>query len=154
MYIEFKKPAEKDGSEIATWKYKGEYSFYNNDKTEAKNQWAKNIHKEENTFVIYNEKNELIGNCSFDYDDGKYMLGVQMKPELTGKGMGTEFTKSILEFGIKEYDFDSIELLVAKFNKRAIRVYEKLDFEKIDDFTWDVNGETKEFIAMKKEYNK
>jgi [ribosomal protein S18]-alanine N-acetyltransferase len=154
MNIEFKKPSEKDGIEIAAWKYDGEYSFYNNDKTDAKKEWAINIYKEENAFAMYNEKDELIGNCSFDYDDDdeEFMLGVQMRPDLTGKGMGTETVKSILDFGREKYRFNSIELLVAKFNKRAISVYEKLGFEKTDEFVWNVNDEEKEFIAMKKAY--
>lgn len=138
--------------DIATWKYEGEYSFYNNDKTEEKKEWAKNINKEENTFVMYNEKNQLIGNCSFDYDEGQIMLGVQMRPSLTGKGVGTEIVKAILEFGTEKYKFTNIELLVAKFNKRAIKVYENLDFQKIEEFIWNVNGEEKEFIAMRRSY--
>jgi [ribosomal protein S18]-alanine N-acetyltransferase len=152
MNIEFRKPTAADASDISTWKYEGEYCFYNNDKTEAKKEWALNIHKEKDAFVIYNEENELIGNCSFDYDedDCKYILGVQMKPEITGKGMGTEIVKAILNFGRQTYNFESIELFVAKFNKRAIRVYEKLGFNKTDEFVWNVNNEEKEFISMKK----
>ncbi|MBS4539352.1 GNAT family N-acetyltransferase [Clostridium sp. D2Q-11] len=152
MNLEFRKPTEQDGSDIATWKYEGEYSFYDNDKTETKNEWARNIHNEENAYVIYNENNELIGNCSFDLEDGEYMFGVQMRPDLTGKGKGTEIVKTILDFGKKTYDFNTLVLLVAKFNQRAIRIYEKLDFEIIEEFVWNVNDEQKEFIAMRKTY--
>lgn len=92
MNIDFRKPIEDDSRDISTWKYEGVYSFYDNDKTEMKQQWASNIHKEDDIFAMYNENNELIGTCSFDYDeeDKKYMVGVQMRPNLTGKGMGTE----------------------------------------------------------------
>lgn len=152
MNIEFRKPTENDAKDIVTWKYEGIYSFYDNDKTEGKKQWAANIHHEENTFVLYNEKNELIGNCCFDYDENQIMLGVQMRPDLTGKGMGTEIVKIILDFGREKFKFDEIRLYVAKFNKRAIRLYEKLKFEIIDEFIWNVNGEEKEFISMKKNY--
>lgn len=153
MKMEFRKPTKKDGEIIATWKYDGEYSFYNNDKTEAKQQWTLNISEEENAFVIYDDNNELIGNCSFDYEDEQYTLGVQMRPDLTGKGMGTEIVKSILDFGKEKYKFNNIELLVATFNTRAIRVYEKLGFKKIDQFMWHVNNEDKEFIAMRKVFD-
>lgn len=152
MNIQFRKPTERDGKDIATWKYEGIYSFYDNDKTEGKKQWASNIHNEENTFVLYNEKNELIGNCSFDHEEEGILFGVQMRPNLTGKGMGTEIVKTILEFGREQYKFNELDLLVAKFNKRAIRVYEKLGFEIVDEFVWNVNEEEKEFIAMKKNY--
>lgn len=152
MKIDFRKPTESDANDISTWKYEGIYSFYDNDKTEAKKQWARNIHKEENAFAMYNEKNELIGNCSFDYDDeeNKFMFGVQMRPNLTGKGMGTEVVVTILNFGKEKYKFNEIYLLVAKFNKGAITIYEKLGFKTIDEFIWHVNNEEKEFIEMRK----
>ncbi len=152
MEFKFKKPTEIDAKYIATWKYEGEYSFYDNDKTEAKQEWALNIHKNDNAFVIYNENNELIGNCSFDIEDDEFSLGVQMRPDLTGKGTGPQFVKAILDFGKNTYKFNEIQLLVAKFNERAIKIYEKLGFEKTEEFIWNVNGEEKEFIAMDKKY--
>lgn len=152
MNIDFRKPTEKDSNDIVKWKYEGIYSFYDNDKTEAKKEWASNIHNEENTFVLYDEQNQLIGNCCFDFDEGEIMLGVQMRPKLTGKGMGTEIVKNILIFGREKYKFEEIKLCVAKFNQRAIRVYEKLGFEIEEEFIWDVNGEENEFVGMKKNY--
>lgn len=153
MVLEFKKPTEHDAKEISTWKYDGIYSFYDNDKTEAKQEWALNIFNEENTFIIY-DKNELIANCCFDYDEDedKILFGIQMKPSLTGKGMGTEIVNKALNWGKEKYEFNNIFLLVAKFNSRAIKVYEKLGFNQTDEFVWNVNGEVKEFIEMKKEY--
>jgi len=154
MKIEFRKPTERDVEDILTWKFEGIYSFYDNDKTEAKKEWISNLHKEENAFAMYNEENQLIGNCSFDYDDehSQYMFGVQMRPCLTGKGMGVEVVTSILNFGREKYKFNEVALLVAKFNTRAIRIYEKLGFITIEEFVWHVNGEEKEFMAMKKEW--
>jgi len=152
MKIDFRKPTERDARDIATWKYEGIYSFYDNDKTEAKKQLASNIHNDEESLAMYDEKEQLIGNCSFSIDEDEFELGVQMRPSLTGKGMGTETVKTILDFGREKYKFNSIKLLVAKFNKRAIRVYEKLEFKKIDEFVWNVNGGETEFIEMRKTY--
>lgn len=152
MKIEFRKPNEKDAKEIVDWKYEGIYSFYNNDKTEAKKQWASNIHNEKDTYVIYDKQNLLIGNCCFEFDEDSITFGVQMRPDMTGKGLGTEIVKKILDFGREKYYLKKIELLVAKFNKRAIRIYEKLGFNVIDEFIWNVNDEEKEFIAMKKKF--
>lgn len=154
MNIEFRKPTESDAKDIATWKYDGVYSFYDNDKTKAKNEYTKNLHNEENTFAMYNEKNELIGHCSFDYDDEdkQFSLGVQMRPSLTGKGMGTDVVSTILNFGKETYKFNELVLLVAKFNKRAIKIYERLGFKTTDEFMWHVNEEDQEFIAMKKNW--
>jgi ribosomal-protein-alanine N-acetyltransferase len=154
MDVKFRKPTESDAKDIASWKYEGIYSFYDNDKTEAKKNWAINIHNEENTFSIYNDTDELIGNCCFDYDEDHkvYTFGVQMRPSLTGKGLGTEVVEAILNFGRDTYKFNEIDLLVAKFNKRAIRLYEKLSFNTIEEFILNVNDEEKEFFAMRKKW--
>lgn len=152
MDIKFRKPTESDAKDISSWKYDGIYNFYDNDKTEAKKNWALNINNEQNTFSIYNDKNELIGNCCFDYDaeDKLYTFGVQMRPRLTGKGLGREVVEAILSFGRETYKFNEIGLLVAKFNKRAIKVYKKLGFNIKEEFIWNVNSEEKEFVAMRK----
>lgn len=155
MKVQFKKTIEVDSKEIATWKYDGEYSFYDNDKTEAKQEYILNMHNEKDVYVIYDENNELIGHCSFDYDeeDKEFSLGVQMKPSFTGRGMGTEVVEKIISFGRETYGFNELVLLVAKFNKRAIKVYENLGFQWVEEFTWFVNNEEKEFFKMKKSWN-
>lgn len=152
MNIEFRKSNKYDGKDIATWRYEGIYSFYDNDKTKEKQQWALNIHNEKDTFVMYNEENKLIGNCCFYFDDDnvKFNFGVQMRPDLTGKGMGDEVLKFILKFAKENYKFNEIYLLVAKFNKRAIKLYSNLGFEILEEFIWNVNGEETEFIEMKR----
>ena len=150
MKLEFRKPTEADSREIAAWKFEGEYSFYDNDKTESKKEWAMNLHKQENAYAIYNENNELIGNCCFEFDEEEVLFGIQMKPSLTGKGMGAEVVTAILEFGREKHKFNQISLLVAQFNKRAIKVYERLGFVVREEFMWYVNGEEKEFYEMRK----
>ncbi len=150
MRLEFRRPTEADSREIATWKFEGEYSFYDNDKTESKKEWAMNLHKQENAYAIYNEGNELMGNCCFEFDEEGTLFGIQMKPSLTGKGMGAEVVTAFLEFGREKHEFNQVSLLVATFNKRAIKVYERLGFKVREEFMWYVNGEEKEFYEMRK----
>ena len=150
MNIDIRRATEFDAENIATWKFEGIYSFYDNDRTEGKKEWASNIDKDENAFGIYNEKNELIGNCCFDRDDedDQVFFGIQMRPDLTGKGLGKEVLENVLEFGRKKYNLEKINLLVAKFNERAIKVYERLGFRVINEFVWNVNGGEYEFVDM------
>ena len=152
MEIEFRRPTKSDVEDMVTWKYEGIYSFYNNDKTEAKKEWISNLYNEEDAFSMYNEENELIGNCCFEHDDehNEYLFGVQMRPCLTGKGMGTEVVTNILNFGKEKYNLSEITLLVASFNERAIRLYEKLGFKIIEQFPANVNNEDIIFVEMKK----
>lgn len=152
MMLEFRKPTENDSKEISTWKYDGIYSFYDNDKTKTKQEWALNIHKDENAFMIYKE-NELIANCCFNFDKDKILFGIQMKPNLTGKGMGTDIVNAALNFGREKFKFNNIWIFVAKFNNRAIKIYKKLGFKITYEFVWKVNGEETGFIEMQKSWN-
>lgn len=154
MDIKFRKPVKSDSKEIITWKYEGVYSFYNNDKTEAKKQGIENMYKEDSSYIMCNNKDEILGHCSFDFDedDREYFLGVQMRPDLVGKGNGKKYLDSILQFGRNKYKFSTIMLLVTSFNKRAHKLYLNLGFEEVERFETVCNDEEVEFIVMKKNY--
>ncbi len=70
-----------------------------------------------------------------------------MKPDLTGKGFGAIFFSFVLSHIQDEFN-SPIRLTVAKFNHRAIHLYEKFGFIKIMEFS----SESAEFITMIKEY--
>ncbi|MEG2289859.1 MAG: GNAT family N-acetyltransferase [Clostridium sp.] len=150
MKIQIRRVTESDAKNIATWKFDGIYCFYDNDRSEGKKEWAMNLDKDESAFGIYNETNELIGNCCFDRDedDKEVSFGIQMRPDLTGKGIGKEILEVVLEFGREKYNLEKINLLVVKFNERAIKVYKRLGFKVTEEFVWNVNGGEYEFLAM------
>jgi RimJ/RimL family protein N-acetyltransferase len=58
-----------------------------------------------------------------------YLGGLAVHPEFSGKGVGTKMLQEIIAFA-KEKGFLRIELSVATFNEKAIRLYEKNGFEK------------------------
>jgi len=140
---------ETDVIEILNWRYESPYDFYNNEVSEE------GI-REFLTYpyiTIVDEHKNLIGfYCTGQaarvpkghefnvYQEAFLDIGLGMKPDLTGKGYGSEFLSFILA-QIKE---DSLRLTVAKFNKRAIRLYEKFGFKREYEFN---NGST-EFIIM------
>lgn len=154
MKLEFRIPTNSDIEDILTWKYDGEYSFYDNSIQKEKIDWIKGFINSGNDFSIYNEHNELVGNCSFYNIDENFCIGVQMRPELTGKGFGTEFARSIVNFGKEKYNLSHIDLTVAAFNKRAIKVYEKLGFKIIEEFVNTIRGVDYDFIAMRLVFDK
>ncbi|WP_291579723.1 GNAT family N-acetyltransferase [Clostridium sp. UBA6640] len=153
MKFEFRAPIKSDIEDILTWKYEGIYSFYDNSIQKEKIESIKRSIDSDNDFSIYNEHNELVGNCSFYYIEEFFCLGVQMRPELTGKGFGTEFVRSIINFGKKKYNLSYIDLTVAKFNKRAIRVYEKLGFKFIEEIVNTIRGNDYDFLIMRLEFD-
>ncbi len=153
MKLEFRVPTKSDLDDILTWKYDGKYSFYDNDIQKEKMEWIESFVDSDDNFSIYNDSNKLVGNCSFYYIEEFFCVGLQMKPELTGKGFGVEFAKSIIDFGREKYKFNYIDLIVAKFNNRAIKVYEKLGFKVIEEFVNTIRENDYDFLAMRLVFN-
>lgn len=69
-----------------------------------------------------------------------------------GRNIGTEFVAAGINFGVKRFNYNHncIMLAVASFNKRAIKVYEKLGFKFVEKYMQKTNGGEFEFIKMKK----
>ncbi|SFK61616.1 Acetyltransferase (GNAT) family protein [Brevibacillus centrosporus] len=61
-------------------------------------------------------------------------IGLGMKPELTGLGLGAAFMKRGMEFAVKHYAPSQLRLSIAASNKRAIRLYEKMGFQEVGSF--------------------
>jgi ribosomal-protein-alanine N-acetyltransferase len=145
---------EKYANEIAyNWKYDGSYSFYDitADKEDLKE--FLNPEKWEYTFAVLNELEELIGFYSFYFKSGIMWIGFGLKPDFTGKGHGFDFVLSGIKYGIKKYNYDKDYLMlgVAKFNKRAIKVYKKIGFQIVEEYLQETNGGKYSFVKMKKD---
>lgn len=138
------------------WKYEGIYSFY--DMTADEEDFQEFL-KEENWkghnfayFAVLNNESELIGYYSYYFEDDIMWIGFGLKPELTGRGLGTEFVTAGIDFLVEKCNYEKsyIMLAVAIFNKRAIRAYEKIGFRAVDKYMQKTNGGEYEFIKMKK----
>ncbi|MCR8848074.1 GNAT family N-acetyltransferase [Rossellomorea sp. SC111] len=156
MELTIRRRNQEDINEFITWTYDGIYSFYDNNSQKEKIDGLKESVHLERAFSVVDENENLVGNCEF-YDveeDGKniLVLGVQMNPAMTGKGNGSAFVKAIIEQGRERLKFTHLELAVADFNERAIRVYEKEGFWKRDEFKNDIRGQTYRFIIMAKKW--
>ncbi len=67
-------------------------------------------------------------------------IGLGLKPELCGKGLGADFMKSGMEYARSNLGAANLRLSVACFNKRAINLYGKLGFEVTNEVTHRVSG--------------
>ncbi len=136
-------------NEILTWKYEKPYDIYNNEWTEA---WVREL-VGGSYYALVEDGHQLIGyfctgasaqvpdgHQSGVYEEGLVDIGLGMKPSLTGQGRGYSFCSCILRFLEEKYENIPIRLTVAKFNQRAIHVYEKLGFRMEDEFSSDGVG--------------
>ncbi|MCA0149630.1 GNAT family N-acetyltransferase [Rossellomorea vietnamensis] len=156
MELTIRRRTQEDIKEFQTWTYDGIYSFYDNNSQKEKIQGLKESVHLERAFSVVDKKENLVGNCEF-YDveeDGEtiLVLGVQMKPSMTGKGHGQAFVQAIIEQGRERLKFSHLELAVADFNERAIRTYEKEGFRKRGSFENEIRGENYPFSIMAKDW--
>lgn len=142
--------------EILHWQYESPYDFYNNELTDESQQELMNG----SYIAVVDENNQLVGYyCSGKsaivpagneygaYNDDMIDVGLGLKPELTGAGLGRSFFTFILHH-IENSNKESfpLRLTVADFNKRAIKLYENVGF--IRQISFESNGTI--FLTMVK----
>lgn len=155
MDYNFNKISQKEAENIASnWHYEGEYSFYDIAADEEDLAEFLNPQERGDKYYIVKKSNEEIGFFYFEDKDDSVDIGLGMKPELTGRGMGLDFFKAGLDYAISKYNPKEITLSVATFNERAVKVYKKAGFESVKTFMQDTNGSRFEFLNMKYECTK
>ncbi len=139
-----------DAHAIATWRYPGEYSFYDadadpDDLAELLDpaEWGQR----------YFAANELTGHTLAGFVMVKLAgpvaeIGLGLRPDLTGRGLGEPFLRACLHFASAALGAQSYTLAVAAFNRRAITVYQRAGFQEVDRFEHLTNGGRHTFIRM------
>ena len=80
-------------------------------------------------------------------------IGLGLRPDLTGHGLGESFLRACLHFASAALGARSYTLAVAAFNRRAITVYERAGFREAGRFEHATNGGLHAFVWMTKESN-
>lgn len=129
---------------ISKWIYQEPYSIYSMDGSdncinELLNDDYYSVSDDENSLIGYycfGESAQVPAGKQFGvYDDkGITDIGLGIKPNLCGKGLGFNFLCNGLDFARNMLSAKGFRLTVATFNKRAIKVYEKAGFRKINSF--------------------
>ncbi|MGH3090546.1 MAG: GNAT family N-acetyltransferase [Rubrobacteraceae bacterium] len=159
MRYAFEPMTEKEAHEVASWRYDPPYDFYdvvNN--PEDLDELLDPAKRKDYFSVISN--GELIGYFCFgaeaqvpggDHSGDAIDVGLGLRPDLTGKGLGLGFLEAGLAFARRRFSLASFRLSVAEFNERAIKVYERAGFAKAGRFIQQTNGARHPFISMERE---
>jgi len=152
MFV-FHRVDENHARAIFSWRYEPPYDFYNNSEEDTRLiQYL--LHPQNNFYSILDE-NSLVAYCSFGQDGqvigGHYRdealdIGFGIRPDLTGRGKGVEYAKAVLEFADTLFKPKAFRVTIAAFNKRAIRVWQKLEFEHQQSFERGSDG--MQFIVL------
>lgn len=144
--------SQKEAVEIADyWKYPSPYDFY--DMTADLEDYEEIIDpvSRGNHYYSVLENQKLIGFFGIFPKESRKKeieLGLGLKPELTGNGLGKNFVTMILQYIKEEHSYVKIWLSVADFNQRAIKLYERVGFNYIGEKVQETNGGEYNFIVM------
>lgn len=156
MKLQKRKMNKSTAQEILNWQYEAPYDFYNNESSDEELAELLNgtyfaVADEEETvgfFCIGDSAQVPSGKLDGVYEDKCIDMGLGMDPRFAGKGHGKEFGLFV-RYSIEETHPNlPIRLTVARFNKRAIHLYEQLGFVSDKKFS----SKNTEFITMLKKY--
>ncbi|UVI28252.1 GNAT family N-acetyltransferase [Paenibacillus spongiae] len=145
-------------SRISRWTYPEPYAIYGMGGDEESLSELMNGDYE----FVTDRQGELVGFICTDhsarvpggYDAGIYEdehgvdLGLGLDPDLTGRGLGSDFVIASVRHVAQRFAVRHVRLAVMTFNERAKKVYEKAGFEEGVRFHSPVYGVESEFVAM------
>jgi ribosomal-protein-alanine N-acetyltransferase len=141
--------SQADAEAMATWRYPGEYAFYDADFIPA--DLAELLDPQlrgDGLFAAHAPGGELEGFVELKpRDGGAVEIGLGLRPDLTGRGLGAAFTAAAIELA-RGRGAERITLAVAAFNLRATRVYERAGFIETGRHMRHIAAREWEFVDM------
>jgi [ribosomal protein S18]-alanine N-acetyltransferase len=145
-------PMEQDEAEsIAAWRYDPPYDFYD---------WAADaedlaelldpVRRRDRYYAARDADANLIGFYGLDRRGDVAVVGLGLRPDLTGRGFGLEFLQAGLRFAQTRLEPSRYQLAVAEFNRRAIKVYERAGFVRTRTFSHETNGGVFRFVELER----
>lgn len=155
MTFDIQKLSQTNAEIIADeWKYPDIYAFYNMTSDPEDYEEITTPHLRKDNYFQVNLDNQLFGFFVVEYaqeTSNTVEIGLGIKPESTGNGLGYDFVLEILDYIREDYSAETVRLAVASFNLRALKIYEKVGFTQTRVYKQQTNGSIYEFIEMEKE---
>ena len=139
----------KDIEYIKTWPpYGGGFECM--DYALRQNGWLDEfIDKADTRIYLAESDNRAVGfSLLCTRSEGEAEFRIAIHPHETGKGLGRKIAIMTLEAGFQTPGMDRIRLIVRKKNAPAIKLYEKLGFNRVGESVHDIQGKTIEFFDM------
>lgn len=134
---------------IAAWRYEPPYDLYNLEHPPTAEAVAYFLDPTYAYHEIQNEAGELVGFCTFgidaqvpggDYSVDALDIGMGIRPDLTGRGLGATFASAVITFAVAHYAPPRLRVTIAAFNQRAQRVWQRLGFQLVAHFGRSQDG--------------
>jgi ribosomal-protein-alanine N-acetyltransferase len=148
----FRLMEDSEAVEISGWHYEPPYDFYDATSDVDDLQELLDAKRRKGAyFSVFDEGGVLVGFFQFESDGTTVDVGLGMRPDLTGHGLGVGYLLAGLEFARKRFSPEGFTLSVATFNERAILVYERAGFQRDTVYRHHTNGGEYQFLSMARE---
>lgn len=150
---------------LREWRYEEPYTVYSLGGGSLEELLAEMLDLRSPYFAVRNDEGELvgffnIGTSALVWDAGEpetfldatsqaSALGLGLRPDLTGRGMGQTFVEAALAFIREQYAPREVWLYVLAWNERAMRVYERAGFQRVRTFTQENRYGRRDFVEMR-----
>jgi [ribosomal protein S18]-alanine N-acetyltransferase len=134
---------------IANWQYPEPYDFYNS--TADEDDLAELLdatRRGDQYYEVLDDGGALIGSFQFKLEKEPLEIGLGLRPDLTGQGLGLGFVRAGMDIAREQFGAMSLCLAVTTFNQRAITVYERAGFRPAETYKHHTNGADFEFLRM------
>ena len=127
--------AEAYAREIAAWRYPEPYAVYNLPPQAGLSEWLNGeyfVHLDAlghpEGFICFRQSARIQAIEPDAYTGNMLDIGLGLRPELCGKGLGAPFLLDALQFARLRFGASHFRLSAACFNIRALRAYERAGF--------------------------
>jgi RimJ/RimL family protein N-acetyltransferase len=143
---------EAYGREVATWHYEAPWDFYDLASDPDDAAAMADLARAEHRRAVLGEDGSLEAFLYFDWHGDVTEVGIGLRPDLTGRGLGESFLNAQLDYARGRWQPASFRLFVAAWNERAIRLYERVGFREVARETrhFELVGDH-EFIQMERD---
>jgi RimJ/RimL family protein N-acetyltransferase len=140
---------EASARAICGWRYEAPYHIYNVVTDGVEGAVLAFLDPQYAYYCIVGENGDLVAYCCFgldarvpggDYSRDALDVGMGVRPDLTGQGLGLSFAQAVLRFARETFEPPAYRVTVARFNERAQRVWEKAGFQQVEEFARSSDG--------------
>jgi RimJ/RimL family protein N-acetyltransferase len=114
---------------VLEWHYEPPYDFY--DMASDPSDAAELFELPDRYRAVLAPDGSLTGFWYFRPNGEEVEVGLGLRPDLTGRGLGESFSRAALDYARAEWSPRRFRLYVAAWNTRALRVYERLGFREV-----------------------
>lgn len=142
----------REARQITRWRYPAPYAIYDLNTTEMRlvlylhPLWR--LLGVAHFATVRDERGHVAGMFQFMPHGSEIEIGLALRPDLTGQGLGLDFVQAGLAYGARRFTPAAFRLDVALFNERARRVYERAGFLGVRTFPKRLSGQSFEVLEM------